>query len=215
MESIDVILAAAPVLPVVTLADAAQAVPLARALAAGGLAAIEVTMRTPAALAAISAIAAEVPQIRVGVGTALSIADLEAAMRAGARFAVSPGFTPALLGAARWSGLPFLPAVATASELMAVLDAGYSTAKLFPARELGGPALLKALAGPFPQARFCPTGGIDAHSAADYLALANVACVGGSWVAPPALIAAGDFAAITALARAAAALRPRPIRQPD
>ena len=201
------ILGLAPVLPVVTLDDAARAAPVARALAAGGLRAIEVTLRTPAALEAIRRIAGEVPEAICGAGTVLRAADLEAAAAAGARFAVSPGATPALLAAATAAQLPYLPAVATASELMAALEAGFSTCKFFPAASAGGVAALRAFAGPFPEARFNPTGGIDAASAPAYLALANVICVGGSWVTPPDVVAAGDYARIERLARGAAALR--------
>lgn len=203
---IHAILSLAPVLPVVTLDDAAKAAPLARALVAGGLRAIEVTLRTPAALAAIRRIAEEVPEAICGAGTVLRPSDLEAAAAAGARFAVSPGATPALLAAAQAARLPYLPAIATASELMVALDAGFDTCKFFPAASAGGVAALKALAGPFPEARFNPTGGIDAASAPAYLALSNVICVGGSWVAPAEAIAAGDFARIERLANQAASL---------
>jgi 2-dehydro-3-deoxyphosphogluconate aldolase/(4S)-4-hydroxy-2-oxoglutarate aldolase len=205
--TIEEILELAPVMPVITIADAAQAVPLARALEAGGLTAVEITLRTPAALAAVAAIAREVPGIVPGVGTVLSAEDLKAAADAGAAFAVSPGATPALLDTARAGDLPFLPAIATASELMAALAAGFTACKFFPAAYAGGPGALKALAGPFPNARFCPTGGIDAATAPAWLALDNVLCVGGSWVAPEALIAAGDWAQIEELARRAAGLR--------
>src|SRR5580698_9407063 len=204
---IDEILAAGPVMPVVVIDDAAHAVPLARALVAGGIRAIEITLRTGAALDAVQAIARDVPDAIPGVGTALTGADVLAALDAGAKFIVSPGATPALLQAAIGSGLPFLPGVATASELMAGMAAGLSAFKFFPAAQVGGVEGLKALAGPFPRARFCPTGGVNAANAADYLALANVVCVGGSWLAPREMIAAGDFARIEALARAAAALR--------
>ena len=204
--TIDEILGLSPVMPVVTIDAAENAAPLARALVAGGIRAIEITLRTPAGLAAIAAIAAEVPDAVPGAGTVLSPSDLEAAAAAGAKFAVSPGSTPALLHAAAGGPLPYLPAIATASELMAALDAGFSTAKFFPAAQVGGVAALKALAGPFPQVRFCPTGGVDLASAPAYLALANVLCVGGSWIAPRETIAAGDFARIERLAREAAAL---------
>jgi 2-dehydro-3-deoxyphosphogluconate aldolase/(4S)-4-hydroxy-2-oxoglutarate aldolase len=197
------ILKSGPVMPVITLDDPAKAVPLARALVAGGIRAIEITLRTGAALEAVHAIAAEVPEAIPGVGTVLTTADYAAAAKAGARFAISPGATPALLAATRPGPIPFLPGVATASELMACLEAGVSICKFFPAAEAGGVAALRAFAGPFPTARFCPTGGIDAASAPDYLALANVLCVGGSWIAPRDAIAAGDFARIEALARAA------------
>jgi 2-dehydro-3-deoxyphosphogluconate aldolase / (4S)-4-hydroxy-2-oxoglutarate aldolase len=204
---IDEILATAPVMPVVTIDDAADAAPLARALVAGGLRAIEITLRTAAALEAVRIIAGEVPEAIPGVGTVLRPQDLEAAAAAGAMFAVSPGATPTLLAAARGASLPYLPAIATASELMAALEAGFSTCKFFPAAALGGVAALKSFGGPFPSARFNPTGGIDLAGARDYLALDNVLCVGGSWVAPAAAIAAGDYARVERLAREAAALR--------
>jgi len=201
------VLAAGPVMPVVVIDDPAMAVPLARALVAGGIRAIEITLRTPGALEAVRAIADEVPDAIPGVGTVLTAADLDAAIAAGARFAISPGATPALLAAARAGGLPYIPAIATASELMAAMAAGFSVCKFFPAAQAGGVEALKSLAGPFPHARFCPTGGIDAASAPAYLALPSVVCVGGSWIAPRAAIAAGDFTTIERLARAAAALR--------
>jgi 2-dehydro-3-deoxyphosphogluconate aldolase/(4S)-4-hydroxy-2-oxoglutarate aldolase len=197
-------LAGAPVLPVVTLAEARSAVPLARALVAGGLATIEITLRTPAALEAIERIAGEVEGACVGAGTVLSARDLDAAARAGAAFAVSPGLSPQLLAHA---GLPVIPGVATASEVMAALEAGVALMKLFPAEAIGGVGLLQALAGPLPQARFCPTGGVTVNNAPAYLRLANVVCVGGSWLAPPDLVASGDWPAIERLAREAAALR--------
>jgi 2-dehydro-3-deoxyphosphogluconate aldolase/(4S)-4-hydroxy-2-oxoglutarate aldolase len=200
------VLLAGPVMPVVVIDDPAKAVPLARALVAGGIRAIEITLRTPRALEAVRAIAAEVPDAIAGVGTVLTAADLAAAAAAGARFAISPGATTALLAAARASALPYIPAIATASELMAAMEAGYSVCKFFPAAQAGGVPALRALAGPFPQARFCPTGGIDAANAPAYLALPNVVCVGGSWITPRAALEAGDFAAIERLARAAAAL---------
>jgi len=201
------VLAAGPVMPVVVIDDPAMAVPLARALVAGGIRAIEITLRTPGALEAVRAIADDVPDAIPGVGTVLTAADLDAALAAGARFAISPGATPALLAAARAGGLPYIPAIATASELMAAMAAGFSVCKFFPAAQAGGVEALKSLAGPFPHARFCPTGGIDAASAPAYLALPSVVCVGGSWIAPRAAIAAGDFTTIERLARAAAALR--------
>ena len=205
--TIDDILRAGPVMPVVVIDDAAHAVPLARALVAGGIRAIEITLRTGAALDAVQAIARDAPDAIPGVGTALTGADVLAALDAGAKFIVSPGATPALLEAAIGSGLPFLPGVATASELMAGMAAGLSAFKFFPAAQAGGIDGLKALGGPFPHARFCPTGGVTAANAAAYLALPNVACVGGSWLAPREMIAAGDFAKIEQLARAASALR--------
>ncbi|HEY6757937.1 MAG TPA: bifunctional 4-hydroxy-2-oxoglutarate aldolase/2-dehydro-3-deoxy-phosphogluconate aldolase [Baekduia sp.] len=201
------VLALAPVVPVVVLDDVARAVPLARALAAGGLRAIEVTLRTGAALEAIDAIARDVPEAVVGAGTVTTRPQAEAAARAGARFLVSPGQTPALLDALEASGLPFLAGIATASDLIALRERGIATAKFFPAEASGGIATLKALGGPFPEVRFCPTGGIDATKAIDYLALGNVVCVGGSWMVPAAAVAAGDWAGIEAAARAARALR--------
>jgi len=203
---IEDVLSLGPVMPVVTIDDAAAAVPLARALAAGGVRAVEITLRTPAALEAIRAVAGE-SDVVVGAGTVLRPADFRAAALAGARFAVSPGATPALLDAGAESGLPYLPAIATPGELMAGLERGFSAFKFFPAESIGGRAALRALAGPFPEARFCATGGIDAANAPDYLALANVPCVGGSWVAPREALRSGDFVRIEALARAAAALR--------
>ena len=197
----------APVIPVYTPADAAEAVQVARALQRGGLPVVEVTLRTPAALDAIRAIAAEVPDMVVAAGTVLDAAQLAAARQAGARFAVSPGATPRLLAAARDDGLALLPGVATASELMAALEAGLDTFKFFPAVPAGGVAMLQALGGPFPQARFCPTGGITPASAPDFLAQPNVLCIGGSWLTPRGLLAQNDWPAIEHLARATAALR--------
>jgi 2-dehydro-3-deoxyphosphogluconate aldolase/(4S)-4-hydroxy-2-oxoglutarate aldolase len=205
--TLEQILASAPVMPVVTIDDPAKAVPLARALVAGGIRAIEVTFRTAAALEALTRIAAEVPEAIPGAGTVLDAAQFQAAAKAGAKFAVSPGATPALLGIVRPGPIPFLPGVATASELMACLEAGITICKFFPAADAGGVSALKSLGAPFPQARFCPTGGIDAASAAAYLALPNVICVGGSWIVPRDAIAAGDFGRIEQLARDAAGLR--------
>ena len=196
----------APVVPVLVVRNAARAAPLAQALVAGGLPALEVTLRTPAALDAIRAMA-DVPGGVVGAGTLLTPADVRAAKAAGARFGVSPGATPALLAACEDVGLPILPGAATATEVMALLERGYRVQKFFPAEVAGGAGALRALGGPLPQVRFCPTGGVSLTNAPGYLALANVLCVGGSWLAPEALVAAGDWAAITALARAAAALR--------
>ncbi|MBM9621879.1 bifunctional 4-hydroxy-2-oxoglutarate aldolase/2-dehydro-3-deoxy-phosphogluconate aldolase [Streptomyces zhihengii] len=198
------VLGLAPVLPVVVIDDAADAVPLARALVAGGLPAIEVTLRTPAALDAIRAIASEVPEAVVGAGTVISPRTVEDAAAAGARFLVSPGWTDALLDAMRASGLPFLPGVSTASEVVALLERGVHEMKFFPAEAAGGTAYLKSLAGPLPQARFCPTGGITPATAPAYLALPNVACVGGSWLLPPDVLAAKDWGRVEALARASA-----------
>ena len=201
------LLALAPVVPVVIVDDVAHAVPMARALVAGGIRTIEVTLRTPAALEAIRAIAAEVPEAVVGVGTVLDAQQLEAARAAGARFAVSPGVSPRLLDAADAGALPLLPGVATVGEAMTLLERGYRHLKLFPAVPVGGVALLKAWASPLPQLRFCPTGGIKPDTAHDFLALPNVACVGGSWLTPKDKLKTGDWAGIERLAREAAALR--------
>jgi 2-dehydro-3-deoxyphosphogluconate aldolase/(4S)-4-hydroxy-2-oxoglutarate aldolase len=191
-----------PVIPVLVIEEVADAVPLARALCRGGLTVLEVTLRTPAGLASIERIAAEVPEAVVGVGTVLSRKDLEASAGAGARFAVSPGLTDAL---AAPGPIPLLPGTATATEIMRAADAGLRYVKFFPAVPAGGVAALKAFAGPFPEMRFCPTGGVDASNAPDFLALANVICVGGSWIAPAAAVRAGDWAKIEGLARAACA----------
>ncbi|MFD8551011.1 bifunctional 4-hydroxy-2-oxoglutarate aldolase/2-dehydro-3-deoxy-phosphogluconate aldolase [Streptomyces fradiae] len=198
--------AAVPVLPVVVLEDAADAVPLARALVAGGLPVLEVTLRTPAALDAIRAVAAEVPDCLVGAGTVVSERGVADAVAAGARFLVSPGSTRRLLDAMDDSGVPCLPGVSTASEAVALLERGVREMKFFPAGAAGGPAYLAALAGPLPEARFCPTGGVTAESAPGYLGLPNVGCVGGTWVAPPAVLADRDWARAESLARAAASL---------
>lgn len=200
------ILAVAPVVPVVIVETIEDAVPLARALVQGGLPVIEVTLRTPIALDAVRAIAAEVEDAIVGVGTVLDPAQLAASERAGARFAVSPGHTPRLLDAAAQSNLPLLPGIATASEAIALIERGYAFAKFFPAEPAGGHAYLSALASPLPQLRFCPTGGITPESAPRYLALPNVVCVGGSWMLPRQRIVAKDWAAITTASRVAAAL---------
>lgn len=201
------VLSASPVMPVIVVDEPAHAVPLAKALVAGGIKVLEVTLRTPAALEAIRAMAAEVPEALVGAGTIVTPEDLTRAAEAGACFAVSPGASPRLLDAARRGPIPLLPGVMTPSDVICALEAGFDTMKLFPAAQAGGLAMLKALAGPFPQVRFCPTGGIDAASAPAFLALPNVACVGGSWLCPTELVKAGDWRAITELARAAAALR--------
>ncbi|WP_086825567.1 bifunctional 4-hydroxy-2-oxoglutarate aldolase/2-dehydro-3-deoxy-phosphogluconate aldolase [Streptomyces sp. NRRL B-24572] len=192
------------VVPVVVIEDAADAVPLARALAAGGLPLIEVTLRTPAALDAVRAIAAEVPEAVVGAGTVVSAAGVADAVGAGARFLVSPGWTERLLGAMRDSGVPFLPGVSTASEVVALLEHGVRDMKFFPAEAAGGVPYLKSLAGPLPRARFCPTGGVSPASAPGYLALPNVGCVGGTWMLPPDALAARDWARVESLARGAA-----------
>ncbi|TCO72468.1 bifunctional 4-hydroxy-2-oxoglutarate aldolase/2-dehydro-3-deoxy-phosphogluconate aldolase [Rhodovulum euryhalinum] len=195
----------APVIPVLVVEDAAQARPLAEALVAGGLPVLEVTLRTPAALEAIREMALVEGAI-VGAGTLITPDDVEAAQGAGARFGVSPGATPMLLDAARAGELPLLPGAATATEAMALLERGYTVQKFFPAEAAGGVAALRALAGPLPRIRFCPTGGVGAGNAADYLALPNTLCVGGSWVAPKEMVTAGDWTGIAALARAAAGL---------
>lgn len=197
----------APVIPVYTPASVEEAVQVASALVRGGLPVIEVTLRTPAALDAIRAIARDVPGAIVGAGTVLDAAQVEAVRAAGAAFGVSPGATPQLLAAIAANGLPFLPGIATASELMAGLEAGLDTFKFFPAVPAGGVAMLSSFAGPFPQARFCPTGGITPASAPDFLAQPNVICIGGSWLTPKGLLEQHDWAAIEHLARATAALR--------
>ncbi|MFC9431743.1 bifunctional 4-hydroxy-2-oxoglutarate aldolase/2-dehydro-3-deoxy-phosphogluconate aldolase [Streptomyces sp. NPDC056987] len=196
----------APVIPVVVLDDADDAVPLARALVAGGLPAIEVTLRTPAALDAIRRIAAEVPGAVVGAGTVLTPDTVTASVAAGARFLISPGWTETLLTAMRDSGVPFLPGVSTTSEVVALLEHGVTEMKFFPAEAAGGRAYLKSLAGPLPEARFCPTGGITPASAPEYLALPNVRCVGGTWLLPADALASKDWGRVEALAREASAL---------
>lgn len=206
-ESLPSLLDAVPVLPVVVVDRLEDAVPVARALVAGGLPAIELTLRTPVALDAIRAIAAEVPEILVGAGTIVTPGQAKESLDAGAQFLVSPGATSSLLGAMADTGLPFLPGTATVSEVLAVLEAGFTQMKFFPAEASGGAAFLSSVASPVPAARFCPTGGITAASAPSYLSLPNVGCVGGSWLTPRDLVAAGDWAAISELARAAAALR--------
>ncbi|WP_328860380.1 bifunctional 4-hydroxy-2-oxoglutarate aldolase/2-dehydro-3-deoxy-phosphogluconate aldolase [Streptomyces sp. NBC_00306] len=197
----------APVVPVVVIENAADAVPLARALVSGGLPTIEVTLRTPAAPDAIRAIADEVPDAVVGAGTVISAHGVDAAMAAGARFLVSPGWTPTLLEAMQRSGVPFLPGVSTTSEVVALLERGVDEMKFFPAEAAGGTAYLRSLAGPLPQARFCPTGGISLASAPSYLALPNVGCVGGTWMLPADALAAKDWGRVEELAAGAAALR--------
>jgi 2-dehydro-3-deoxyphosphogluconate aldolase/(4S)-4-hydroxy-2-oxoglutarate aldolase len=205
--NIDELMSTGPVIPVLTIDRLQDAVPLARALVDGGLRPLEITLRTACALEAIAAIAREVPGAIVGAGTVLNAADFDRAIQAGARFIVSPGLTDPLIAAARASDIPFLPGVVTAGEVMRGLDAGLTRFKFFPAESSGGAAALKALNGPFAACRFCPTGGISAASAPDYLALPNVACVGGAWVAPTDAVKAGDWARITMLASAASALR--------
>jgi 2-dehydro-3-deoxyphosphogluconate aldolase/(4S)-4-hydroxy-2-oxoglutarate aldolase len=197
----------APVIPVLTINELEHAVPLARALAAGGLKVLEITMRTPVALAAIEAMRKAVPDAVVGVGTLTRAVDFAAADRAGAQFGVTPGLTPELASAARGARFPLLPGVMTPTELIAARNAGFSVLKLFPADQAGGIGMLKALGAPFPDVLFCPTGGISRETAPDFLALPNVVCVGGSWVAPRAMLEAGDWAGIEALARDAASLK--------
>lgn len=195
----------APVIPVIVIEDAAWAEPLARSLIAGGLPALEVTLRTPAALEAIAEMA-RVPGAVVGAGTVITAQDAHRAKAAGARFAVSPGLTDTLVGGCEECALPLLPGAATASEAMQAMEAGFDLLKFFPAGPAGGPAYLKALGGPLPGLGFCPTGGVSAANAPDYLGLPNVLCVGGSWIAPAEMMRAGDWAGIEALARQAAGL---------
>ena len=190
----------APVIPVIVLHDVAHAVPLARALVAGGIRMLEVTLRTPQAMACIEAIAREVPDAVVGAGTVRTASDADLAAAAGARFAVSPGFTPTIGRACREAGLPLLPGVATGAEIMLALEDGHTALKFFPAMQAGGAAMLKAWHGPFADVVFCPTGGVSATNAGELLALPNVSCVGGSWLTPADAVAAGDWARITALA---------------
>jgi 2-dehydro-3-deoxyphosphogluconate aldolase/(4S)-4-hydroxy-2-oxoglutarate aldolase len=201
------IVALAPVIPVLTVNDLQHAVPLARALSAGGLRVLEITLRTPVALAAIEAMRKAVPEAVVGVGTLTRAVDFAAADRVGAQFGVTPGLTPELAAAARGARFPLLPGVMTPTELIAARTAGFTVLKLFPAQQAGGIGMLQAMGGPFPDVQFCPTGGITRASAPDFLALPNVVCVGGSWVAPRAMLEAGDWAGVEALARDAAALR--------
>ncbi len=200
------LLAFGPVIPVIVIERIEHAVPMARALVDGGIRVLEVTLRTPVALAAIEAIARDVPDAVVGAGTVRSAVDARAALGAGARFAVSPGFTERIAVACRDLGLPLLPGAATASEVMCAAELGFDFLKFFPAAAAGGPALLKAWASPFADMTFCPTGGITAASAPDYLALPNVAVVGGSWLTPADALAANDWPRITALARQAVLL---------
>jgi 2-dehydro-3-deoxyphosphogluconate aldolase/(4S)-4-hydroxy-2-oxoglutarate aldolase len=194
------LLDAAPVVPVVVLNDETQAVPLARALADGGLPIIELTLRTPPALEAIRRIAAEVPEILVGAGTVLDAGQADAAAAAGAQFLVSPGSTPAVLDAMDATGLPYLPGTSTVTEMMAVAERGRTEMKFFPAEAAGGAPYLASLTSPLPDLRFCPTGGITAATAARYLELPNVGCIGGSWVTPADALAKGDWTRITKLA---------------
>jgi 2-dehydro-3-deoxyphosphogluconate aldolase/(4S)-4-hydroxy-2-oxoglutarate aldolase len=197
-----------PVIPVIVIERAELALPMARALLEGGVRVLEITLRTPAALAAIEAIARALPEAIVGAGTVRSAADARSAVAAGARFAVSPGCTPAVVDACRGAGVPLLPGVATASEVMLAAEMGFSFLKFFPASAAGGAPMLKAWASPFADMAFCPTGGITAESAPAYLALSNVKVVGGSWLTPADALGSGDWARITRLAREASALRP-------
>ena len=199
----------APVIPVIVLNDVAHAVPMARALVAGGIRMLEVTLRTSQALACIEAIAKEVPEAIVGAGTVRNAADAKAAANAGAKFAVSPGYPPSVGPACRDEGPPLLPGVATGSEIMMAQEDGYTELKFFPAMQAGGPAMLKAWSGPFFDVRFCPTGGVTAQNASEFLSLSNVACVGGSWLVPAEALAKGDWARIEMLAREACQLKLR------
>ncbi len=199
----------APVIPVIVLNDVAHAVPMARAMLAGGIRMLEVTLRTPQALACIEAIAREVPEAVVGAGTVRSRADAQAAANAGARFAVSPGYTSVLGQACRDLGLALLPGVATGSEIMAASEDGFTELKFFPAVQAGGVAMLKAWGGPFFDVRFCPTGGVTLQNAPDFLALKNVVCVGGSWLVPVSTAEQGDWGRVTRLAAETAHLKSR------
>jgi 2-dehydro-3-deoxyphosphogluconate aldolase / (4S)-4-hydroxy-2-oxoglutarate aldolase len=201
------ILKRAPVVPVIVIHDLAHAVPLADALVAGGLPVLEVTLRTSVGLAAVEAMRRAVPEAIVGVGTLSTPAQFAQVARAGAQFGVSPGLTPALIEASQAADFPFLPGVMTASELMRAREAGFRYCKLFPAQQAGGTGMLRAMHSVFPDVGFCPTGGVHQDNAPEYLALPNVMCVGGSWVAPAALMQAGDWLTIRKLAQQAAALR--------
>lgn len=200
------LLAMASVIPVIVIDDVQSAVPLARALVDGGIRVLEVTLRTPAALDSIRVIARDVPEAVVGAGTVLNTRDLQQARAAGARFGVSPGTLPHLLAEARVEEWPYLPGAMTSTDIMHALQQGYTELKFFPAEQAGGLAMLKAFAGPFPQVTFCPTGGIQPATAPGYLALPNVACIGGSWLTPPSLVQACRWTEITQLARQASAL---------
>jgi 2-dehydro-3-deoxyphosphogluconate aldolase/(4S)-4-hydroxy-2-oxoglutarate aldolase len=200
------VLRISPVIPVVTIDDPQDAVPLARALADGGVKIIELTLRTDSALTSLKLIAEEVPDILVGAGTILTPGQADAAVSAGAQFLVSPGVTPGLLSHMLTLDVPVLPGVATVGEVMAVLESGLDTMKFFPAGPAGGPAYLAAIGAPIPHVRFCPTGGISLATAPDYLKLPNVSCVGGSWLTPAAAVAAKDWDTVTSLAREAATL---------
>ncbi len=197
----------APVIPVIVLHEVAHAVPMARALLAGGIRMLEITLRTPQALACMEAIARELPEAMVGAGTVRSAQDAQAAAMAGARFVVSPGYTHQVGRACKELGLPLLPGVATGSEIMMAQEDGLTELKFFPAMQAGGAAMLKAWSGPFGDVSFCPTGGVTLNNAPDFLALPNVLCVGGSWLVPPDALAQGDWARVTQLARQTMDLR--------
>lgn len=205
--SINDVMNTSPVMPVMVINQIEQAVPLARALVEGGLKVLEITLRTPVALECIRRIKAEVPGAIVGAGTIINTQTLDQAIAAGAEFIVSPGVTPGLLDAALSSGIPTLPGVITPSEVMRLLEKGITAMKFFPAEAAGGIPMLKSIGGPLPQVTFCPTGGVNPKNAPEYLALSNVACVGGSWMAPAELVDAGDWAEITRRAAEAAALK--------
>jgi 2-dehydro-3-deoxyphosphogluconate aldolase/(4S)-4-hydroxy-2-oxoglutarate aldolase len=211
MSTVPSLLDRVPVVPVVVLEDVEHAVPVARALVAGGLPAIELTLRTPVALECVRRIAAEVPEILLGVGTVTTPEQAADAAAAGAGFLVSPGATPALLDAMDDTGLPHLAGVSTVSEVLALLERGRTEMKFFPAEASGGAAYLSAVSGPLPQARFCPTGGVKPSNAGDYLALPNVGCVGGTWLTPRPLLESGDWGEVELLAREAAALGTTPV----
>lgn len=198
-----------PVIPVIAIEELAHAVPLAKALVAGGVRVLEVTLRTAVGLDSIRAIAREVPDAIIGVGTLTRPEEFAKALDAGARFGVSPGLTPSMIEAAHQTGLPLLPGVMTPSDVIAARMAGFQQLKLFPAQQAGGIGMLKAMGGPFPDVMFCPTGGVSVENAPDFLALPNVACVGGSWLVPKAALTAGDWGKITVLAKEASALKPR------
>jgi len=208
MLDIDHVAALGPVIPVLQFDSVEQGEQTARALYEGGIRVLEITLRTPAGLGVIERMAKFADDLVVGVGTLTRPEQVAAAVSAGARFGVSPGLTDALADAAKAQGLALLPGVATSSEILIALEHGYRTLKLFPAEQVGGVAMLKAFGGPFNDVKFCPTGGVTAATAPNYLALPNVVCVGGSWLTPAAMMRAGDWAGITKLAREASALRP-------
>lgn len=206
VEALLPIMTGQKVIPVIVLDNADDAVPLAKALVAGGLPAIEITMRTSAALECIARVAAEVPEALVGAGTILNAKNWDQAVAAGSKFIVSPGLTPELAGAADGHDVPLLPGSVTSSEIMKAMELGYTHLKFFPAEQAGGASYLKSCSSVFGAVKFCPTGGISVKNANDYLSLSNVLCVGGSWVAPKDMVTAGDWDGITALAKAAAGI---------